>query len=113
VESRPLTAFAHSKQNLAPEGSCVPQLAHRRASGAAHSRQNLAWGGLSCWHRGHFMSTPTRRARLRSADDSVGAEEGQLWRVPAVAETSRTYDSRATHARVEQHTDRSATFLWA
>jgi hypothetical protein len=26
------------------------------------------------------MSTPTRRARLRSADHSLGAEQGQLWR---------------------------------
>ncbi len=34
--------------------------------------------GLSCWHRGHFMSTPTRRARLRSADDSLSAGEGQM-----------------------------------
>jgi hypothetical protein len=33
----------------------VEQPAHRRASGVAHSRQNFAWGGFSCWHRGHFM----------------------------------------------------------
>src|SRR5215475_8314013 len=27
---------------------------------APHSRQNLAWTGFSCWHRGHFMRTVPR-----------------------------------------------------
>jgi hypothetical protein len=39
--------------------------------------QNFCAVASSCWHRGHFMSTPTRRARLKSADDSVRAGEGQ------------------------------------
>src|SRR5262245_58320275 len=60
AEPGALTGVAHSKQNLASAGSCVPQLAHRRASGAAHSRQNFAWDGFSCWHRGHFMPSRLR-----------------------------------------------------
>lgn len=30
-------------------------MAHVSARFAPHSRQNLACGGFSCWHRGHFM----------------------------------------------------------
>jgi len=54
-----LIGAAHSKQNLAPAGSCVPQFAHWRTSEVAHSRQNFAWGGFSRWHRGHFIQ-PSR-----------------------------------------------------
>ena len=67
----------HFLQNLWVAAFAVPQAVQTTASFAPHSGQNSASAGLSCWHRGHFMSTPTRRARLRSADDSVGAGEGQ------------------------------------
>jgi len=53
-----LAGAAHSKQNLAPTGSWVPQFVHRGGSGVAHSRQNFAWGGFSCWHRGQFIAEP-------------------------------------------------------
>ena len=64
---------AHSGQNFAAGDSCRPHLVHARASGVAHSSQNFAPASFSCWHRGHFMRTPTRRARLRSANGSVVA----------------------------------------
>ena len=44
-----------------PEGTfaliewSVPQEAQASARRAPQPRQNLAWAGLSCWHRGHFM----------------------------------------------------------
>jgi hypothetical protein len=34
---------------VAAGGSWVPHWTHRNASGAAHSTQNFAWGGFSCW----------------------------------------------------------------
>jgi hypothetical protein len=47
--------WAHSEQNFAVEDSRAPQLAHARASGAAHSSQNFALALFSCWHREHFI----------------------------------------------------------
>src|SRR5215470_16852576 len=43
---------------------------------APHSRQNLAWTGFSCWHRGHFMRTVPRSVgvlRLRHAETLKGS----------------------------------------
>jgi hypothetical protein len=54
-------------QNLAVAESAVPQFEQVRASGVAHSSQNRAPCGFSCWHRGHFMPG------LQSTDRGVWA----------------------------------------
>jgi hypothetical protein len=41
---------AHSGQNFAVGGASVPQAGQRRAMRLAHSTQNLAPAGFSCWH---------------------------------------------------------------
>jgi hypothetical protein len=47
-------------QNRADAGSAVLQAAHWRASGLAHSRQNLAWGGFSVLQAGQCISRAPR-----------------------------------------------------
>jgi hypothetical protein len=41
----------------------VAQLAHCRASGAAHCSQNFAATGFSCSHAGHFILNPARNGQ--------------------------------------------------
>src|SRR2546425_3417634 len=48
------------KESLSPlwgegRGNSAPQEPQASARRAPQPRQNLAWAGLSCWHRGHFM----------------------------------------------------------
>src|SRR3989442_14983049 len=47
---------AQAGQNFATAESVVPQFEQLRASGVAHSSQNRAPWGFSCWHRGHFIA---------------------------------------------------------
>jgi hypothetical protein len=42
-----LSGAAHSPQNFAAGGLANPQLAHRRGNGAAHSLQNFTPSGFS------------------------------------------------------------------
>src|SRR5688572_416082 len=59
----PSTGRAHSGQNLAVGESWAPQFEQVSASGAAHSSQNFALEEFSCWHRGHCILTPSRKAQ--------------------------------------------------
>ena len=45
-------------QNLDPDGRSAPHEPQVRVKRPPHSRQKFDCGGLSCWHRGHFMSEP-------------------------------------------------------
>ena len=49
------TACPHCRQKRAVPGSSAPQDAQASARRLPQPRQNRAWAGLSCWHRGHFM----------------------------------------------------------
>src|SRR6266545_7464490 len=49
------TASPHWRQKRAPPGNSAPQEPQATARWAPQPRQNLAWVGLSCWHRAHFM----------------------------------------------------------
>ena len=55
---------------------------------ALHSRQNFAWDGFSCWHRGHFIAYSPRAGRGSGlATIARGAIAGQQ-REPGLASTS-------------------------
>jgi hypothetical protein len=62
-------------QKRAPPGRSAPQEPQVSATRAPHPRQNLAWGGLSCWHRGHVMPEPSPRVGAgngRTGGESLG-----------------------------------------
>jgi len=52
------TACPHWRQKRAVPGNSAPQDPQASARRQPQPRQNLAWVGLSCWHRGHFMPDP-------------------------------------------------------
>src|SRR2546425_619076 len=60
------SGVAHWPQNLFSGGLVAPQEG-QVVSGAAHSPQNFVPVGLSCWHRGHFMPSPSRGPGLESS----------------------------------------------
>ena len=70
-------------QKRAPPGSSAPQEPQVSATRAPHPRQNLAWGGLSCWHRGHVMPEPSPR---------VGAGTGRTGGESLVSRTGGVKD---------------------
>src|SRR5262245_42631776 len=49
------SGLPHSEPHLAEYETRVPQLAHHRPSGAAHSSQNFALSAFSCWQFAHFI----------------------------------------------------------
>jgi hypothetical protein len=55
---RDFRGWAHSGQNLAVGDTWLPQLGQAGASGAAHSSQNFAVAGFSCWHLRHSIAYP-------------------------------------------------------
>src|SRR5262249_36888462 len=63
--------WAHSEQDFAVAESWAPQWLQARASGAAHSSQNLAPGRFSCRQREHCM--PSLPAGL-----ATGGRDGGL-----------------------------------
>jgi hypothetical protein len=44
--------------------------------GPPHVRQNFAWGGLSCWHRGHFIAEPPVERAGRKSRATVARGSG-------------------------------------
>jgi len=51
-------------QNLPVAGVIAPQLGQWNSIGLAHSMQNLALSGFSCWHFGHFIFETSSRHGL-------------------------------------------------
>ena len=59
---------AHWPQNLFSGGLAAPQDGQVEASGAAHSPQNFMPVAFSCWHRRHFMPSPSGESGRERSD---------------------------------------------
>jgi hypothetical protein len=71
-------ACPHFLQKLWVGALAVPQLAQTAPNFAPHSGQKSASEGVSCWHRGHFMTTLPRAGRGSGPTIARGAGAGQI-----------------------------------